>query len=175
MLSNLLSAIAGGIITFVGTYVVQRRLEKKRRHEETLQELRHKADKIANMIDVAFNTPGLPPDKNVYPDEIHSEAREMEFIATRLNDEGLKRHILAALHKGYDSVEAVHTGMQEMRGALENKAFPVLHQVRDKYAQDGMPIDRRVMDWKGPASSNFIFKARAEGYPLAFEEKEFED
>jgi hypothetical protein len=125
--------------------------------------------KLCGEIEVALNM--VASERNLYPDDLHATARDIELKATKLADEDLKRDVIETLNKEYESARDVDTSLWKLRERLDRRAFPTLHEMKRDY-MDVKDKNKRLfgdgseVEWAGPASSDFISKAREEGYTL---------
>lgn len=164
MLTNLLSAVVGGIITLVGTYFVQRKLDARRKHREAAKEVFNRLYRLEMMFETIKLKPLFGGD--ITAEEIAKFAKKTEVVATRLDDSGLKRRVVRAMQKPYESWHEVKETIKELRLELMEEAYPVLYEVHKTQAENYNEfLDERIEDddldgagnpWRGPATSQFI-------------------
>jgi len=177
IVGGLIGAVVGALAGGTVTYYRERRLEARRRHEEAVMEMIPKVRSLWTMISSLVvraieatkeectpeDMPNMRP--KVFPEDAHELAREIEVMATRLDDGQLKRDVMRILNQEYQSSVALKKSLQELVKALRREAYPSLQQVKRKHHPN--PVELREDDlqekWAGPANWHFLNKLYGTG------------
>jgi hypothetical protein len=181
MWTGILSAAFGAIIGGGVTYFVQRQLEAERRHERTLEKLYGKVAELSKMITILVAGPVFG-EEFPYPEEARDIAREIELLATDLEDEDLKREIIRTMNREYESPEEICWQFEQIELELRERAYPTLYEIEEEgrkapaglAARQGQDSDvpEWTQGWKGPATYQFLLRLKESGITLRVEEKD---
>ena len=181
MWASVLSDVFGTLVGGGVTYFVQRKLEARRRHEETLEKLYGKVAELSEMITILVAGP-FPGEEFPYPEEARDIAREIELLATDLEDEDLKRKIIRTMNREYESPEEICWQFEQIELELRERAYPALYEIKEegrkapagravRQAQDdGAPEWAKA--WEGPATYLFLLRLKERGITLRVEEED---
>jgi len=161
MWASVLSAVFGTLVGGGVTYFVQRKLGARRRHEETLEKLYGKVAELSKMITILVAGP-VPGEEFPYPEEARDIAREIELLATDLEDEDLKRKIIRTMNREYEAPEEICWQFEQIELELRERAYPTLYEIKEEgrkapaglAARKGQDSDvsEWAKGWKGPAT-----------------------
>lgn len=170
VLGGLIGAVIGALAGGAVTYYRERRLESRRKHEETVQELVYDTVELCNLINDI--TKDMKEDTNdVYPSDVHRKARNIVLKTNNLDDEELQRRVVKVLNKNYDDPRGVFYGVYNLNRELRMRAYPVVQEVeaevrmKDAEGKAAQMIGNTDA-WPGPANIHFKNKLVAEGAPV---------
>lgn len=183
MWGSLIGAVFGALVGGGVTYYVQRTLEAKRRHEETVETLYHKIADLSKIVSDLTAGNINPTEEVPYPEEARNLAQEVEELATDLWDEKLKREVITAMNRKYDSPEGICRQLEKVELELRERAYPTLYDIKPDGREPPSEITLRWLqeenefgdwaeDWWGPAKIQFLLRMKEErGRKLKVEEK----
>lgn len=183
MWGSVLGAVFGALIGGGVTYYVQRRLEAKRRHEETVETLYHKIADLSWIVSDLTAGSVTPTEEVPYPEEARNLAHEIEELATDLWDEELKREVITAMNRKYDSPEEICWQLEKVELELRERAYPTLYDIKPdgreppsemalRWLQEENELGDSTEDWWGPAKIQFLLRMKKErGRGLRVEEE----
>ena len=164
VLGGLIGAVVGALAGGAVTYYRERRLERERRHREAAKEVFDRLFQLEAMFEEIKLKPLFGSDITAV--EIARFAKKTELVATRLSDSDLKRRVLRAMQKPYESWHGVKETIKELRLDLMEEAYPDLYEVHKTQAENyNQFLDDRIEDediegagdpWRGPATSQFV-------------------
>jgi hypothetical protein len=183
MWGSLIGAVFGALVGGGVTYYVQRRLEAKRQHEETVEALYQKVFKLSEIVsDLTAGVRASSTESVPYPEEARELAQEIEELATDLWDEDLKRDVITAMNREYDSPEEICWQLEKVELALRERAYPTLYDIKPEGRETPSGVALRWLNdkdksgdwaegWRGPAKIQFIFRMKERGRKLRVEEE----
>jgi len=178
MWTGILSAAFGAIIGGGVTYFVQRKLEARRRHKETLEKLYGKVAELSKMVTILVAGTAFE-EEFPYPEKARDIAQEIELLATDLEDEDLKQRTIRTMNREYESPEEICWQLEQIELELRERAYPTLYEIKDdgrthnaglavRQAQDD-DVAEWAKGWKGPATHHFLLRLKEKGIELQVE------
>ena len=178
MWTGILSAALGAVIGGGITYLVQRKLEARRRHEETLKKLYDRVAELSKVVTILVAGPVFE-EEFPYPEKAREVAQETEILATDLEDEDLKQRIIRTMNREYESPEEICWQLEQIELELRERAYPTLYEIKeDGRTQNAGLAVRQAQDddlaewaegWKGPATHHFLLRLKESGIALRVE------
>jgi hypothetical protein len=185
MWGSVLGGLIGAVVGGAATYFAQRKLEARRKHENTVKdiisEVKELGEMVAHLIGHAKFDPNSISDEisdapleeiidigeNPFPRDARDKAKKIEMMATNLDDEGLKHEILKAMNQKYENERILIKSLNGLIDKLHREAYPAIQKVKRKHVVTAQELRGSDADekWPGPANKQFLNKLYGEGVP----------
>lgn len=180
VLGGLIGAVVGALAGGAVTYYRERRLEKKRRHEEALEEVYQKVAQLSEYVSMLVAGAGFFGREVPYPEEARALALEIEELATELTDEDLKREVIETMNREYESPEEICWQLEQVELELRKRAYPTLYHLKEEGREkpSGLATVKAEQNeedwsagWRGPAQIHFLIRLKERGQTLQVEDE----